>query len=160
MSIPQIIVLFVVLQVGILLLALAVALILKRRNRGQVAPYAITAPNELKIQRRLTTTAFQLDGYRTVTSLGVVRGITVRSRSVFGTLGGLFQTLLGGNITLFTQLCEDTREEAFALMLEHAAREKANAVIGVRYDGSEVSTGVNEVMCYGTAVVVESAAVP
>ena len=103
----------------------------------------------------MTTTAFTLDGFRVTRTLGVVRGITVRSRSVFGTLGASLQTLLGGNITLFTELCERTRSEAFQLMLAHAQEQGANAVIGVRYDANEVMQGVTEVLCYGTAVVVE-----
>ena len=102
----------------------------------------------------LTTTAFTIDGQQIVKSLGVVRGITVRSRSIFGTIGGSLQTLVGGNISLFSSLCEKTRAEAFGLMLEHADELGANAVIGVRYDATEVMSGVTEVLCYGTAVVV------
>ena len=105
----------------------------------------------------MTTTAFTLDGYRIVKTKGVVRGDIVRSRSVIGTLGASLQTLVGGNISLFTELCERTREEAFQLMLEHALQHGANAVIGVRYDATEVMGGVTEVLCYGTAVVVEPA---
>ena len=104
-----------------------------------------------------TTTAFTLDGYRITRTLGVVRGIMVRSRSIFGTIGGSLQTLVGGNITLFTELCEKTRNEAFAMMLEHARLMGANGVVGVRYDATEVMQGVTEVLCYGTAVVVEPA---
>lgn len=89
-------------------------------------------------------------------ALGVVRGITVRSRSIFGTIGGSLQTLLGGNITLFTQLCERTRAEAFELMVGHAEELGANAIVGIRYDATEVMQGVTEVLCYGTAVVVEA----
>ncbi len=103
----------------------------------------------------MTTTAFELDGFRVTRSLGVVRGIAVRSRSIFGTIGGALQTLAGGNITLFSELCEKTRAEAFALMLQHAQQAGGNAVIGVRYDATEVMDGVTEVLCYGTAVVVE-----
>jgi uncharacterized protein YbjQ (UPF0145 family) len=103
----------------------------------------------------MTTTAFTIDGYRTVQTLGVVRGITVRSRSIFGTIGGSLQTLVGGNITLFTELCEKARAEAFHMMLAHAEERGANAVIGVRYDATEVLNGVTEMVCYGTAVVVE-----
>jgi uncharacterized protein YbjQ (UPF0145 family) len=103
----------------------------------------------------LTTTAFTIEGYKIVKSLGVVRGITVRSRSVFGTIGGSLQTLFGGNISLFTELCEKTRNEAFALMERHGENLGANALIGVRYDANEVMQGVTEVLCYGTAVVVE-----
>jgi len=105
----------------------------------------------------MTTTTFDFDGYRTTRSLGVVRGITVRSRSIFGTFGASLQTLVGGNITLFTELCEKTREEAFELMMQHATRLGANAVVGIRYDATEVMQGVTEVLCYGTAVVVERA---
>jgi uncharacterized protein YbjQ (UPF0145 family) len=107
------------------------------------------------VQHSLTTTTFELDGYRVVQTLGVVRGITVRSRSIFGTIGGSLQTLLGGNITLFTQLCERTRADAFELMVGHAEELGANAIVGIRYDATEVMQGVTEVLCYGTAVVVE-----
>jgi len=109
------------------------------------------------VEHALTTTAFTLDGYRTTRTLGVVRGIMVRSRSIFGTIGGSLQTLVGGNISLFTSLCEKTRNEAFELMLEHARELGANAVVGIRYDATEVMNGVTEVLCYGTAVVVERA---
>jgi len=109
------------------------------------------------IQHAMTTTANALDGYQTTRTLGVVRGITVRSRSVFGTIGAGLQTLVGGNITLLTELCEKTREEAFALMLAHAQQVGANAIIAIRYDATEVMQGVTEVLCYGTAVVVERA---
>ncbi|MBK9065128.1 MAG: YbjQ family protein [Acidobacteria bacterium] len=102
----------------------------------------------------MTTTTFTLDGYRIARTLGVVRGITVRSRSIFGTIGGSLQTLVGGNISLFTELCEKTRTEAFDMMLAHARDVGANAVVGVRYDATEVMQGVTEVLCYGTAVVV------
>ena len=103
----------------------------------------------------MTTTTFEIEGYRVARGLGVVRGITVRSRSIFGTIGGALQTLAGGNITLFTELCEKTRSEAFDMMLTHADQLGANAVIGVRYDATEVMDGVTEVLCYGTAVVME-----
>ena len=103
----------------------------------------------------MTSTAFSIDGYRTVKTLGLVRGITVRSRSVFGTIGASLQTLFGGNISLFTSLCEKTRSEAFDLMVQHAEDIGANAIIGVRYDATEVMGGVTEVLCYGTAVIVE-----
>ena len=107
-----------------------------------------------EINHALTTTAFTLDGYHITKSLGVVRGITVRSRSVIGSIGASLQTLIGGNITLLTDLCEKTREESFDLMLQHAQQLGANAVIGVRYDATELMTGVTEVLCYGTAVIV------
>lgn len=103
----------------------------------------------------MTTTAFELPGHRIVRNLGIVRGITVRSRSIFGTIGGSLQTIIGGNITLFTQLCEKTRGEAFEIMLAHARQIGANGVIGLRYDTTELMQGVSEVLCYGTAVVVE-----
>ena len=105
----------------------------------------------------MTTTTFGLDGYQVKKQLGVVRGITVRSRSIFGTIGGALQTLAGGNITLFTELCEKTRSEAFEMMVHHAEQIGANAILGVRYDATEVMDGVTEVLCYGTAVVVERA---
>jgi uncharacterized protein YbjQ (UPF0145 family) len=103
----------------------------------------------------MTTTTFDLEGFRVTRSLGVVRGITVRSRSIIGTIGGSLQTIFGGNITLFTELCEKTREEAFEMMLRHASEMGANAVIGVRYDATELLQGVTEVLCYGTAVTVQ-----
>jgi len=109
------------------------------------------------IDHAMTTTAFTLDGYRIAKTLGVVRGVTVRSRSVFGTIGASLQTLVGGDITLFSELCEKTRAEAFALMLQHAAAVGGNAVIGIRYDANEVMQGVTEVLCYGTAVSVAGA---
>ena len=107
------------------------------------------------MEHAMTTTAFTLEGYQIVRNMGVVRGITVRSRSIFGTMGGAFQTILGGNITLFTELCEKTREEAYEIMLAHAWDLGANAVIGIRYDATEVMSGVTEVLCYGTAVIVD-----
>ena len=110
------------------------------------------------MDQALTTTAFTLDGYRIVRNLGVVRGIMVRSRSIFGSIGGALQTLVGGNISLFTSLCERTRNEAFELMLQHAEQLGANAVIGIHYDATEVMNGVTEVLCYGTAVVVQRSA--
>lgn len=103
----------------------------------------------------MTTTAFSIDGYRTVRNLGLVRGITVRSRSVLGNLAGGIQTLFGGSITIFTELCEHARLEAFQLLLQHAQELSANAIIGIRYDANEVMDGVTEVLAYGTAVVVE-----
>ena len=104
----------------------------------------------------MTTTGFELHGYRIVKSLGVVRGIIVRSRSIFGTIGAGLQTLIGGNITILTNLCEKTRQGALEQMLEHARAIGANAVIGLRYDATEVMDGVTEVLCYGTAVFVEA----
>ena len=106
----------------------------------------------------MTTTAFEIEGFRITRNLGVVRGITVRSRSMFGTLGAVLQTMRGGNISIMTELCEHTRAEAFAIMLQHAREVGGNALIGVRYDATEVMQGVTEVLCYGTAVLVEPAA--
>ena len=103
----------------------------------------------------LTTTGISFEGYTIIKNLGVVRGITVRSRSLIGTLGGAFQTLFGGNISLFTALCEKTRTEAFEMLSNHAEALGANAIIGIRYDANDVMQGVTEVLCYGTAVVVE-----
>jgi uncharacterized protein YbjQ (UPF0145 family) len=109
------------------------------------------------MNRLMTSTTFTIDGHRIVKSIGVVRGITVRSRSIFGTIAGGLQTLVGGNITMFTELCETTRGEAFDMMLRHAEEVGANAVVGVRYDATEVLDGVTEVLCYGTAVRIEPA---
>ena len=118
------------------------------------APYPV-APPRYSVSHHMVTTAFELPGFRIVRNLGVVRGITVRSRSVFGTIGGSLQTLVGGNITLFTQLCEKARGEAFEIMIEHASEIGANAIIGARYDANEVMSGLTEVLAYGTAVIVE-----
>lgn len=105
----------------------------------------------------LTTTTFELPGYRVVKSLGVVRGIIVRSRSIVGNIGAGIQSLFGGNISLYTSLCERARDDTFRQMLAHASELGANAVIGVRYDATEIASGITEVLCYGTAVVVEAA---
>jgi uncharacterized protein YbjQ (UPF0145 family) len=106
----------------------------------------------------MITTAFELPGFRVVKTIGLVRGVTVRSRSILGTLGASLQTVVGGNITLFEEMCEKTREQALELMMSHAMQQGANAVIGVRYDATEVMQGVTEVLAYGTAVQVERAA--
>ena len=103
----------------------------------------------------MTTTTFELPGYRVVKTFGVVRGIIVRSRSIVGTIGAGLQTLVGGNITILTNLCEKTRQDALEQMLDHARVLGANAVVGLRYDATEVMQGVTEVLCYGTAVLVE-----
>jgi uncharacterized protein YbjQ (UPF0145 family) len=110
------------------------------------------------IAHSMVTTGFDLSGHRIVSNLGLVRGIVVRSRSVVGTIGASLQTLVGGDITLFSKLCEDTRNDAFERMLQHAAEIGANAVIGVRYDATEIMQGVTEVLAYGTAVVVNKSA--
>jgi uncharacterized protein YbjQ (UPF0145 family) len=107
------------------------------------------------INPKLVTTAFDIPGHRPVRNLGLVRGIVVRSRSIVGSIGASLQTLVGGNITLYTELCESARADAFERMLEHAAEAGANAVIGVRYDANEIAPGVTEVLAYGTAVVVD-----
>src|ERR1700752_4101090 len=109
------------------------------------------------VAHNMVTTQFELDGFRVTRTLGVVRGIIVRSRSIFGTIGAGLQTMVGGNITLLTDLCEKTRNDAFELMIQHATQMGANAIIGVRYDATEVMNGVTEVLCYGTAVVVDQA---
>jgi uncharacterized protein YbjQ (UPF0145 family) len=103
------------------------------------------------------TTAFDLPGFRITRNLGVVRGIVVRSRSIFGTIGAGLQTLVGGNITLYSNLCEQTREQAFTLMIQHASEKGAHAIIGARYDATEIMQGVTEVLAYGTAVQIERA---
>src|SRR5438477_9288162 len=111
-------------------------------------------PTGRMVSHNMVTTQFELDGYRVTRTLGVVRGIVVRSRSIFGTIGAGLQTIVGGNITLLTELCEKTRSQAFELMVDHALQMGANAIIGVRYDATEVMQSVTEVLCYGTAVVV------
>src|SRR5450755_2257217 len=105
------------------------------------------------VDNHMVTTAFTLDGYRIKQNLGLVRGIIVRSRSIFGTVGASLQTLVGGDISLFTNLCEETRAHAYQRMSQHAAQMGANAIIGVRYDATEIMQGVTEVLCYGTAVI-------
>ena len=107
------------------------------------------------MEHSMTSSLFELPGYKITKNIGVVRGIIVRSRSVFGTIGASFQTLFGGNITLYTQLCERARNDAFELAVRHAEELGANALIAVRYDATELTQGVTEVLCYGTAVVVE-----
>jgi uncharacterized protein YbjQ (UPF0145 family) len=109
----------------------------------------------VSVNPNMVTTAFDLPGYRVVKTLGLVRGVTVRSRSIFGTIGASLETLVGGNITLFEDMCEKTREEALEVMMQHATEHGANAVIGMRYDATEVMQGVTEVLAYGTAVQVE-----
>jgi uncharacterized protein YbjQ (UPF0145 family) len=108
-----------------------------------------------KVEHNMVTTGFELGGYTIVKNIGVAKGIIVRSRNVFGQIGASFQTLFGGNITLYTALCEQARDHAFELMLKHAADMGANAVIGACYDATEIRNGVTEVLAYGTAVVVE-----
>ncbi len=107
------------------------------------------------VDPKLVTTAFTLDGYHVVKNLGIVRGITVRSRSIVGNIGAGIQTLFGGNISLLQELCERTRQEAYVILMQHASEIGANAIIGMRYDANDVMAGVTEVLAYGTAVVVE-----
>lgn len=120
----------------------------------QRVPYAVSPPR-YSVAHQMVTTAFELPNYRVVQNLGVVRGIVVRSRNVFATIGASLQTIVGGNITVWTTLCEQTRHDAFEIMIQHATEVGANAVIGARYDTTELSTGVTEVLAYGTAVIVE-----
>jgi len=122
----------------------------------QRVPYAVSPPR-YSVSHQMVTTAFELPNYRVVQNLGVVRGIVVRSRNVFATLGATLQTIVGGNITVWTKLCEQTRNDAFDIMIQHATEIGANAIIGARYDTTELSQGVTEVLAYGTAVIVEPA---
>ena len=108
-----------------------------------------------QIARSMVTTGLEIPGHRIVRNIGIVRGLTVRSRSIVGNIGAALQSLVGGNITLYAELCEKAREDAFALMLEHAGNIGANAIVGMRYDANEVTDGITEVLAYGTAVVVE-----
>jgi uncharacterized protein YbjQ (UPF0145 family) len=131
---------------------------LERLERAQgetraATPYDVSHPYMLP--HHMVTTAFELDGFKITRNLGVVRGITVRSRSLIGNLGAIAQTMIGGNITLYTKLCEQTRAEAFDIMVLHASELGANAIVGMRYDATEIMQGVSEVLAYGTAVVVE-----
>lgn len=120
----------------------------------QRAPYQVSPPR-YSVSHQMATTAFELPNFRVMQTLGVVRGIVVRSRNMFATIGAAFQTMVGGNITIWTKMCEETRSDAFDIMIQHASEIGANAIIGVRYDTTEISTGVTEVLAYGTAVIVE-----
>src|SRR4030095_14695371 len=120
----------------------------------QNVPYAVSPPR-YSVSHQMVTTAFELPNHRIVQNLGVVRGIVVRSRNIFATLGATLQTVVGGNITVWTKLCEQTRADAFEIMIQHATEVGANAVVGARDDTTELSTGVTEVLAYGTAVIVE-----
>ena len=119
-------------------------------------PYAVSPPR-YSVSHQMVTTAFELPNYRIVQNLGVVRGIVVRSRNVFATIGATLQTIVGGNITVWTTLCEQTRNDAFDIMIQHATEIGANAIVGARYDTTELAQGVTEVLAYGTAVIVEPA---
>lgn len=118
------------------------------------APYQVSPPR-YSVSHQMVTTAFELPNYRVTQNLGVVRGIVVRSRNIFATIGASLQTIVGGNITVWTTLCEQTRVDAFDIMIQHATEIGANAVVGARYDTTELSAGVTEVLAYGTAVIVE-----
>jgi uncharacterized protein YbjQ (UPF0145 family) len=122
----------------------------------QRVPYAVSPPR-YSVSHQMVTTAFELPNFHVVQNLGVVRGIVVRSRNVFATIGATLQTIVGGNITVWTTLCEQTRNDAFDIMIQHATEIGANAIIGARYDTTELSQGVTEVLAYGTAVIVEPA---
>ncbi len=118
------------------------------------APYDISPPR-YSVSHHMVTTAFDLSGFRITRHLGVVRGIVVRSRNLFVNLGAVFQSMVGGNITAWTRLCEQTRADAFEIMIQHATELGGNAIVGARYDTTEIASGVTEVLAYGTAVVVE-----
>lgn len=120
----------------------------------QSVPYAVSPPR-YSVSHQMVTTAFELPNYRVIQNLGVVRGIVVRSRNIFATIGASLQTVVGGNITVWTKLCEQTRADAFDIMIQHATEIGANAIVGARYDTTELSTGVTEVLAYGSAVIVE-----
>jgi uncharacterized protein YbjQ (UPF0145 family) len=120
----------------------------------QRVPYAVSPPR-YSVSHQMVTTAFELPNYRITQNLGVVRGIVVRSRNVFATIGATLQTIVGGNITVWTTLCEQTRNDAFDIMIQHATEIGANAIVGARYDTTELAQGVTEVLAYGTAVIVE-----
>ena len=117
-------------------------------------PYEVS-PKRYSVSHQMATTAFDLPNFHVTQTLGVVRGIVVRSRNVFATLGATLQQVVGGNITIWTKMCEETRRDAFDIMIQHASEIGANAIVGVRYDTTEIATGVTEVLCYGTAVIVE-----
>ncbi len=121
---------------------------------AQRTPYEVSR-RRYSVSHQMATTAFELPNFRVTQTLGVVRGIVVRSRNVFATIGATLQTIVGGNITLWTKMCEETRRDAFEIMIQHASEIGANAIVGVRYDTTEISTGVTEVLAYGTAVIVE-----
>ena len=117
-------------------------------------PYNVSPPR-YSVAHQMVTTAFELPNFRITQNLGIVRGIVVRSRSIFATIGAGFQMVVGGNITVWTKLCEDTRADAFEIMIQHATEIGANAIVGARYDATEVTSGVTEVLAYGTAVIVQ-----
>jgi uncharacterized protein YbjQ (UPF0145 family) len=120
------------------------------------APYDVS-PRRYSVSHQMVTTAFELPNFRITQNLGIVRGIVVRSRNIFVTIGASLQTIVGGNITAWTKLCEQTRADAFDIMIQHATEIGANAIVGARYDTTEISSGVTEVLAYGTAVIVQPA---
>lgn len=127
---------------------------MENESLAKKVPYAISSPR-YSVSHQMVTTAFEIQGYRIKQNLGVVRGIVVRSRNIFVNIGAALQTIVGGNITAWTNLCEQTRAEAFEILIQHATELGANAIIGARYDATELGQGVTEVLAYGTAVVVE-----
>lgn len=124
------------------------------KNTNRLAPYEISQPR-YSVSHHMVTTTFEIPGFRITRNLGIVRGIVVRSRNVFVNIGAAFQSLAGGNITAWTKLCEQTRADAFEIMIQHATELGANAVFGARYDTTELAKGITEVLAYGTAVIVE-----
>lgn len=125
------------------------------QNESKIsAPYRVSEPR-YSVSSQMVTTAFELPGFRVMQNLGVVRGIVVRSRSIVANIGASLQTLVGGNIGAWTRLCEQTRSEAFEIMIQHASEIGANAIIGARYDATEIAAGAAEVLAYGTAVIVQ-----
>lgn len=127
---------------------------MENKTTNRLAPYDISQPR-YSVSHHMVTTAFEIPGFRVKRNLGVVRGIVVRSRNVFVNIGAAFQTMVGGNITAWTKLCEQTRADAFEIMIQHATELGANAIIGARYDATEIAKGATEVLAYGTAVIVE-----
>jgi uncharacterized protein YbjQ (UPF0145 family) len=127
---------------------------MENESLGGRVPYQVSAPR-YSVSHQMVTTAFDMPGFRVKQNLGVVRGIVVRSRNVFVNIGAAFQTLVGGNIVAWTKLCEQTRSDAFEIMIQHATELGANAIIGARYDATEIASGATEVLAYGTAVIVE-----
>jgi uncharacterized protein YbjQ (UPF0145 family) len=121
---------------------------------GRLAPYEISQPR-YSVSHHMVTTAFEIQGFKVTRNLGIVRGIVVRSRNIFVNMGAVFKSMAGGNITAWTRLCEQTRADAFEIMIQHATELGANAVIGARYDTTEMASGITEVLAYGTAVIVE-----
>src|SRR5215212_6601590 len=121
---------------------------------SRLAPYEISQPR-YSVSHHMVTTAFEIQGFKVTRNLGIVRGIVVRSRNIFVNMGAVFKSMAGGNITAWTTLCEQTRSDAFEIMIQHATELGANAVIGARYDTTEMASGITEVLAYGTAVIVE-----